>query len=404
MINALLLILPSTLSFLIVRLCSSSQYVVPIASISLPNLSAATDTPPSDDISLNALSAFFISSSRSSLSSVSSEFAELSSLSSSTRLQYHATNDERYNIPLPSGSTCLICLSISSPWKPSPSSSHSVSNSDKGKVPVLSESNSSNTFAALRPATVSRFSGSLADVGGDVDGFFVCIFSDAFGSVLALAGVSSFVVAVNKGFTIDDGTVDVLLLPKLDPPNAPNGDCVEDVALTLPKPVVDFDDADAANAPNPPLPSSACVLLAPKPNPVVAAVLPKPKPNPPEPEAEPDVVLSPVAVVNGEVLPNVTPEDVDVDGDENVNADGAAARSPKVLVGVDVLPNTGVADEEVEAKPNGERELDAALVLSFNVSELDSDLDLSLPNGLGAAADIGGYAPDEAGFDTVAFV
>jgi len=352
-INALLLILPSTLSFLIVRLCSSSQYVVPIASISLPNLSAATDTPPSDDISLNALSAFFISSSRSSLSSVSSEFAELSSLSSSTRLQYHATNDERYNIPLPSGSTCLICLSISSPWKPSPSSSHSVSNSDKGKVPVLSESNSSNTFAALRPATVSRFSGSLADVGGDVDGFFVCIFSDAFGSVLALAGVSSFVVAVNKGFTIDDGTVDVLLLPK------PNGDCVEDVALTLPKPVVDFDDADAANAPNP----------------VVAAVLPKPKPNPPEPEAEPDVVLSPVAVVNGEVLPNVTPEDVDVDGDENVNADGAAARSPKVLVGVEVLPNTGVADEDVEAKPNGERELDAALVLSFNVSELDSDLD-----------------------------
>jgi hypothetical protein len=110
------------LIFLMVRRCSSSQYVEPNDSNSLGKSVTEICFDPFARAS-KASSALPFSS------AISLSCDEPSSSSSwSTRLQYHRTNALRVMLPCSSFSIESSCLSISSPWKPSPTSSTNASN------------------------------------------------------------------------------------------------------------------------------------------------------------------------------------------------------------------------------------------------------------------------------------
>ena len=105
--------------FLMVRRCSSSQYVVPIDSIRSLKADTARVSTPSPAAAVKAWSAFCRSSSRSSLSSVSSDPASESAPPfpepPRTSSEYQAANEDRAMKPVPSGSMMASCLSNSSP-------------------------------------------------------------------------------------------------------------------------------------------------------------------------------------------------------------------------------------------------------------------------------------------------
>ena len=140
-----------------VRRCSSSQYVVPIASISLPK--SVVRKIPSLLVTVDeyALVAFARSSLRSSSSSLSNDAPSLplpQEVTPSLSLQYQLMNDVRLTLPTFSGSSSLVCLTSSGPWKPSPTSSSKSSSLSTKISPVFSESTLSNAFAADEPSFV----------------------------------------------------------------------------------------------------------------------------------------------------------------------------------------------------------------------------------------------------------
>ena len=115
--NASREIFPSApLIFLMVRRCSSSQYVVPIDSIRSPKAAESITLTPSPTASVKAWSAFCLSSSRSSRSAVSNEADSSSSASAAvTKLTYHDTKAFLLIVPVLLGSMMASCSSFSSP-------------------------------------------------------------------------------------------------------------------------------------------------------------------------------------------------------------------------------------------------------------------------------------------------
>ena len=174
--------------------------------------------------------------------------------------------------PVPSGSMMASCLSNSSPWKPSPSSSVSASNIEAGTLPFLPSSRESKTAVAVLASSVSDKGFAVPDTPTSSSLMLSVPLSVADAPAGAGAGAASDVGAgaaagtdPNNGFTIEESTpLTPLVLLLLLPPK-PKPKPVDDVLLPAPAPAGAGDDARAAKPPTPePLPKTGA--FDPEPN------------------------------------------------------------------------------------------------------------------------------------------